>query len=136
MEDPETGDQTDSILNPKQERAILALMEQPTLKQAAAAAGVNPATLWRWLQTDDFRRAYLEVRRKAVQQSMARLQSLTSDVASVLGSIMKDTSAPHYTRVAACNSVMRNAVKGVELEDHDVRLNEIKRDLDSIKPRK
>src|SRR5215467_4883305 len=73
MEDqePYTIDLAELKLTPKQEKAIFALLEEPTLKKAAATAGVNPTTLWRWLKTTDFRQAYMLARWKAVQQGIA-----------------------------------------------------------------
>jgi DNA-binding MurR/RpiR family transcriptional regulator len=135
MLEPNTDNPNESKLNPKQERALAALLEEPTIKKAAAAAGVNEATLWRWLQTPDFRRAYMEFRRKAVQQAMARIQRFTTDAASVLHAIMQDESKPPYTRVAAANSIIASAARAVELDDQDERLAQIERDLDSIKPK-
>ena len=122
-------------LSPKQSKAIAALLEEPTMKKAAAAAGVNEATLWRWLQTPAFRRAYAEARRKVVQQGMARIQRYTSEAASVLYQIMNDVDKPPYTRVAAANSIIDNAGKATELDDYHERIAEIERQLDAFKPR-
>jgi hypothetical protein len=133
MQEPNSHETNELKLTLKQERALAALFEEPTLKKAAAAAGINPSTLWRWLQTPDFHKAFMHARWKAVQQSIARLQHFTSDAASALAEIVNDKSMPGYTRVAAANSIMASAIKGVELEDHDERIADIQRDLDLAK---
>ena len=135
MPEPDDTQIIESDLSPKQSKAIIALLEQPTIKAAAAAAGINEATLWRWLQTPAFRKAYSAARRRAVQQAMARSQRFTSEAASGLQAIMNDDLKPPYTRVAAASSIIDNAAKAVELDDYAERLEQIERDLDAIKPK-
>src|SRR5690242_10499631 len=135
MPEPDETEIPASDLSPKQSKAITALLEEPTMKKAAAAAGINEATLWRWLQTPAFRKAYAEARRKVVQQGMARIQRYTSEAASVLYQIMNDIDKPPYTRVAAANSIIDNAGKATELDDYHERIAEIERQLDDLKPR-
>lgn len=122
-------------LNPKQAKAIAALIEEPTVAKAALAAEVSQATLFRWLQQPAFQRAYMQARWKTVQQSIARVQGFTSEAASVLRNIMNDPALPAYARVAAANSIFNNGLRGVELEDHDERLAQIQQDLAAVKPR-
>ena len=39
----------------KQERAIVALLAEPTLGAVAKAAHISDVTLWRWMQEPDFK---------------------------------------------------------------------------------
>ena len=112
-------------LAPKEETAIQALISNRTLKDAAAAAGISDTTLWRWLRKPHFRKAYLDARRRIVQQSVARFQQLTSDAPGVLHSIMIDESQNGATRIAAAKMIVGSALKGVELEDYGERVDEI-----------
>ena len=45
-------------LTPKQEKAITALLGQPSSAAATAAIGVNAATIYRWLHEPDLAGAY------------------------------------------------------------------------------
>ena len=121
-------------LSPKQSRAIAALIEEPTIAKAALAAGIGQATLYRWMHDPAFHRAYMHARWKSVQQSIARVQGFTSEAASVLRDIMNNTGLTAYARVAAANSVFKNGLGGVELEDHHERLEQIQQDLQALKP--
>jgi len=123
-------------LQPKQLNAIAALLEQPTISKAAVAAGISHATIHRWLQEPEFRRAFMHARWRTVQQSIARVQSFSSEAISVLYDIMSDKSAPYYARLAAANSIISTGYKAVELEDHDERLSQIQDDLALIKSQK
>jgi hypothetical protein len=127
--DLQTADEQSRELTPKEHAAILALLEQPSIRKAAEAAGIGEATLFRWLQKQDFRRAYLDARSKVVNQTMARIQQLTSEAPALLSELMKDKKQPGTTRLAALRTVLDNAVKGIELDYHDIRLAEIEESL-------
>jgi hypothetical protein len=115
----------ESTLTARQEKAIVALLSQPTIKQAAAAAEVSEVTLHRWLKEPGFHKAFMEARWKGVEQAIAKLQRSTSNAAAVLDSLANDEAQPASIRLAAAKSIIYNAFRGVELEDHDVRLSEI-----------
>src|SRR5437773_507121 len=90
-----------SMTTNRQEKAIIALLTEPTMKEAAEAAGVSEVTLWRWLQNADFRASYMEARRLAVQRAIARTQAATSEAVSTLREVMSDQSAKGSERIAA-----------------------------------
>jgi len=113
----------------KQEKAIIALLNEPTTKQAAEAAGVSEVTLWRWLQSADFRAFYMEARRVAVQRAIARTQAVMSEAVETLREIMRSSAAMAPARVAAAKAILDYAMKGIELEDHEWRLAEIEKAL-------
>lgn len=118
-------------LSAKQERGIAALLEHTKLKDAATAVGVSETTLWRWLQDKNFHAAYLEARRAAVQQAIARLQSYTSEAVETLREIMTDADALAFARLGAARAILDYSLKGIELEDHEYRLAQIERQMAS-----
>ena len=106
----------------KKEEAIVALLSQRNIEEAARVIGVAPNTLLRWLQIPEFQVAYREARRAAFGQSIARLQQASSAAASTLLKIMLDQSTPASTRVRAAHSVLDHAAKAIELEDIESRV--------------
>ena len=61
------------------ERAILALLSERTIGQAAAKADVNERTLRRWASEDEaFQAEYAAARQAAFQVGMNRIQTLTA----------------------------------------------------------
>jgi hypothetical protein len=60
-------------LTPRQEMAVVALLECPTIKAAAAAADVPESTLRRWLKEVDFSDAYRLARRRIHESNVNAL---------------------------------------------------------------
>jgi hypothetical protein len=114
-----------SDLTPKQEKAIGALLSQPTMEEAAEAAGVNRATIFRWLQQKEFQAAYTSARRESVKQAIARLQQTTSEAVDTLRDVMKSSTNFPAARVSAAKAILDYAMKAVELEDLTQRVEEL-----------
>jgi hypothetical protein len=88
----------------KQEDAIVALLTQRNVEDAARSAGIAPKTLLRWMKQPEFDAAYRAARRDGFRQSVARLQQASSAAVTTLLKIMVDTNAPASTRVRAADS--------------------------------
>jgi hypothetical protein len=119
----------------KKEAAIAALLTQRNIEEAARTAGISTRTLMRWLQMDEFQKAYREARRAAFGQSISRLQQASSAAVSTLLKIMVDPSAPASTRVRAADSVLDHSKQAIEIEDIDVRVAALERAAESSKVR-
>ena len=109
-------------LNAKQERALLALLNEPTIAAAAVAAGVSESTLFRWLREPLFADAYRSARRASVKQAVGQLQRVSWSAASVLTQIMADPQVAPAVRLGAASKVLDLAIHAVETEDLDARL--------------
>jgi transposase-like protein len=118
----------------KQEEAIVALLTQRNIDEAAKAAGIAPNTLLKWMKQPEFDTAYREARRATFRQSVARLQQASGAAVSTLLKIMVDATAPHSTRVRAADSVLDHAAKAIEIEDIEVRVSELERAAGLSKP--
>ncbi len=107
----------EDTLTVAQHRAVVALLTEPTLQDAAKAAGVDRSTIYRWLQKPDFQAAYREARRQAVHRATARLQQLTGEAAEVLREVMNDKAQQGAARVGAARLVLDYAARLTEAED-------------------
>ncbi len=116
----------------KQDQAIAALLEQPTISKAAKKAGVGERTLLRWLKLDDFQLAYRIARRALVSQAIAHLQQITGEAVETLRLVMKDKSAPASAKVAAARIALDLAFKAIETEDVEQRLTALEQRFEEI----
>jgi hypothetical protein len=117
----------------KQEEAIVALLSQRSIEEAARAINVGYKTLLRWLEIPEFRVAYRKARREAVQQAVARLQQATGAAGLTVLKLMTDPNVPAAVRLRAAECVFDHAIKGIELEDIEARVTELERAAETSK---
>ena len=120
------------MVNARQQKAISALLEEPTLQAASSRVGVNPSTIWRWMQCEVFREAYQAARRDATMRAVARLQQATGCAVDTLIDVMK-SSENSSARVSAARCAIELAIKGTEIEDLAVRVSILERKQDGPK---
>jgi transposase-like protein len=106
----------------KKEEAIVALLMQRNVDEAAKSVGITPSTLLRWMEVPEFATSYREARRRAFGQSIARLQQASTAAVSTLLKLMVDASTPPSVRVRAADSVLDHAKQAIEIEDVEVRV--------------
>jgi hypothetical protein len=127
-----TKQKTNGILKAKQEEAIIALLAQPTIKQAAAAAGVGERTMHTWLKEDAaFVAAYRDARRQSFSHAVAMTQQYSSLAVNTLGKIMVDPAAQTSSKVAAASAVLRFGRESMELDDLAVRLEALEQSAEN-----
>ncbi len=103
-------------------RAIIGLLEKPTVSEAARYAEVSETTLYRWMNDTGFQMLYRAARRDIVKQAVARLQRACSRAVDTLQDVMEDSESSASARVTAAKTVMEMAFKAVELEDLEERV--------------
>jgi hypothetical protein len=121
-------------LGRKKEGAIVALLSQRNVEEAARVADIAQRTLYRWMKEPEFDAAYREARRAAFSQSTARLQQASGAAVATLLKIMVDSNAPASTRVRAADTVLDHAARAIELEDIQARVAELERAAKISKP--
>ena len=112
----------DDQLSPKQERAIVALLREPTLPKAAEAVGVHEKTVYHWLADPHFSSVYRRTRREAFGQAIALTQKYAPMAVQTLAQLMLNTSVPAHARVTAAATLLRFGREGIELDDLAARV--------------
>jgi DNA-binding MurR/RpiR family transcriptional regulator len=115
----------DGKLTPKQEAALLALLDNGTIEAAYKAAGISKATMWRFMQDANFQTRYRQARRQLVETAIAQLQSDCTIAVRVLREVAEDTEAPASSRVAAAKTIIEQSVAAIELTDLQERLERL-----------
>ncbi len=120
---------TEKELTPKQESAIIALLDCGEVKAAARVAGINEATLWRWLKLPAFQSRYREARRQLVETAIAQLQSDCTIAVRVLREVAEDKNSPASSRVAAAKTILEQSIGAIELMDLQERVEMLEQAL-------
>lgn len=116
-------------LSAVQERAIIALLSQPSIAKAAESVGVHECTIRRWMKDPAFRKAYRDARAETHSQAMALVLRYEALAVNTLAKVMSDPSAPHSAKVSAAGLLMKQGHDVIELEDVAGRVEALEADL-------
>jgi len=87
------------------EQAILALLSEPTIEQAAARCGIGERTLRRWLTEDaPFQAEYEAARHATFQAALSRIPVLTVRAVETFADLL-GTTKPPAVRLGAARTV-------------------------------
>jgi hypothetical protein len=107
----------------KQDKAILALLTEPTVEAAARAVDIAPATIWRWTQQADFRARLRDARRAVVEGAIGRLQQTATEAVETLRRNL--TCGTPSVEVRAATAILEQATRAVELFDIAERVEQL-----------
>ena len=108
-------------LTARQVAALPYLVASPTVSEAAKVAQVDRATLYRWMEDEDFREALSELRSEATDLAKAELKGLMLKSVRVLADAMDDPSP--NVRVRAAQTALSIGFRVNELEKVRERLD-------------
>ena len=115
-------------LNAKQERFAVALMTTSTITEAFNMANITNATAYKYLKDPDFNAYYMQLRREAMQQATNKLQQSAVLAVRTLENVMKDVeNSTSSARVQAARTVLENAYRGLEIDDMQLRIEQLYR---------
>jgi hypothetical protein len=109
-------------LTPRKEKAVFALLNEPSILKAAEKSGVGERTLHRWLEEPGFQAQYRRARREAFSHAISLSQRYAVLAVNTLGKVMTDNTAAHSAKVSAATAVLRFGREGIELDDLASRL--------------
>ncbi len=104
------------------DRAILALLSEKSIPEAAAKCRIGERTLHRWLTSDAaFKAAYSEARQAAFEAGMSRVQALTGKAIETLDDLLDAKDYPNV-RLGAARTV---AELGIHQHDAETILRKL-----------
>jgi hypothetical protein len=107
---------TIDVITEAQQRAVLALLNAPTVRHAAREADVPERTIYNWLKTPAFADAYRMARQQAMQAAIAKLQQHAGQAVATIVALMGSTK-PDIIRLRAALGLLEFALRGTEIED-------------------
>ena len=100
-----------------QERALTALLSCPTMKAAAAAAGIDYRTIRRYMQNPEFIAEYRRITTELLTDARLRAQQAISPALETLSRICEDDQAKKMERIAAARSILEWSIRLTEMTD-------------------
>lgn len=116
----------------KQKKVIRALLENPTRRDAARAAGVSEATIWRMFQEENFREAYRQASTRTLDAAIGALQAGSNEAIETLREIMADDEAHTAARVTAARTILEMGLRCRELIEHEERIAELEQRIEAM----
>jgi DNA-binding MurR/RpiR family transcriptional regulator len=111
------------VLSRRQEGVIVALLANPTIKDAATAASVSESTVWRLMQREDFQKRYREAQDTALNGALGALQGAAT---LAIDSLKKNlTCGTPAAEVGAAKAILDYTLKVREQFDHAARIKQL-----------
>lgn len=114
-------------LSSRQERALLALLTEPTQQAAATAAGVGERTLRRWLKDEVFTDALAEARKAQATEALSVLQSSLLEAVTRLRELLHSQS--EHIACKAATTLLTFGVQAQESDELRSRLEALEKEL-------
>jgi transcriptional regulator with XRE-family HTH domain len=112
-------------LSNKQLLSINHILSSATIEEASRKSGVSRGTIYNWLKDEKFSQ---ELKRQRDQVIEEALNHLKVSVTKAVGELIKLMGAEREeVRRLACNDVISHALKSVELENLEERLDKVER---------
>ena len=122
-------------LTPAQDKAITALVAEPTIVKAAELAGVSERAIRSWMDDPVFSEAYRHARKQVFQHGMSLCQKYVPHAVQTLVKVMADAGASHSAKVSAATALLKFGRESIEIDDLQARLEDLERKVDA-KPKR
>ncbi len=105
------------ILTSDRQKAILALLSEPTIVKAADSVGIDHSTLYRWLKEPEFSKSYREARRESFKHAISMSQKYAPVAVQALVKIVADPKSADSVKVSASGLLLKFSRESIELDD-------------------
>ena len=120
-----------SEISAKQNKLIALLLTEKTIDAACAKANVAVTTYWRWMQDENFLSEYRKVRRGILENTIAKLQSVTHQAIETLERNLNCENPA--TEIRAAQIILEQSLKGLEILDVENRFEMLEILLNKMK---
>jgi len=120
-------------LSANQRKAMIALLNSPSVRSAAAACGLHERTLGRYLADDTFRAELRRRQGEALAAATAALSGLAGKALTVLDRVMDSKDATDAAKLRAAGLVLSERWKAAEMVELVERIGALEEALDRPK---
>ena len=101
------------------EEIIAALLQHGTMKDAAAAAGTTPRTIYDRMNDREFRAEYMEAKNDIIRKAVFSINEKLSAAIDAVADIMNEKDNNPAVRLQAAQTILNNAGKFAQRLTHD-----------------
>ena len=112
--------ETSNKITAKQEKLIALLLTEKTIDEACKKANLAVTTYWRWMQNETFLRQYRKARRGILENTVAKLQSITFAAIEALERNLNCENPG--AEIRAAQIILEQSIKGLETLDVENRI--------------
>lgn len=112
-------------MTPKKQKALLALLTNPTKEKAAATAGITSKTLRGYLADPEFQAEYKKAFAGLVEDATRQAQQSLTPALSTLREIAEDGAENAQAQISAARSILEYGLKLTEQTDILTRLEDL-----------
>ncbi len=117
-------------ISARDEKVIIAMLGNPSLRTAAKCAGLAESTLRRKMQNEEFMSAYERIRQRVLNNACGRLQYSISTAVAILCELM-NKDQPASIRLGAASKIIDYALRSNEMLNLEYRMSEVERILNA-----
>jgi hypothetical protein len=121
------GATEDTELTPEQLTVLAALADNPDIQSAADAAGVNRATVYRWMKRPAFHEELTRQRNQLFATALAAVKIHAGRAVTQLAGML-DASDERVRRLV-CNDILAHGLKVHNLQDIEERITVLERNM-------
>lgn len=110
----------------KKEKALLALLNNPTKAEAAKACGITTRTLQNYLTDPEFMERYREAYQELLEETAKSAQQRISPAFHTLQQIIESPSENGQTRVSAIRTLFEYSLKLIDITDTQKEIRELR----------
>ena len=99
------------------EKVLAALLENGSIRKAAAALGCSAGCVRDRLKDEQFKKQYEDAKAAALNEATDNLSIKLTTAVDVLAKVMTDSETAATVRVSAADSVLRHGLRYVEMFD-------------------
>ena len=110
-------------VKPKQRQAIVALINCPTIAEAARQLNIAESCLYAWLQQESFKQELDYQRNTLIAEATAKLKANTVKAADALTELLGSNN--EMVKRGAANDILNHVVKFKEIVEFEARLSRI-----------
>jgi hypothetical protein len=104
-------------------RVLAALLQHPTITDAAKASGISERSIFRWLQRADFMEQYKAAQRAVVDDAIGELQSATKEAVATLRRNLSCSNSA--SEVRAAQIILERSFKAIEIQELQERIERL-----------